>query len=404
MDATAFDVVVVGSGPAGATAALLAARRGWHVALVDQRAFPRDKPCGDGLGPGVAQLLRELDLGRLLAAETPVAALTVYGPGGAELNAPLIGVDGHTTEGYVVPRADFDQRLRLAALAAGAVDLAGHKVTGTGLGEQRRWLSVRRGGTESRLTAPLVVAADGAYSTVRRMLGVGRPAVRHTAIAMRAYAETDAFDPDGPYGGRMIFEWSKELLPAYGWLFPTGKGVVNVGVGVMLRAMRHRGLDLRSVLDRFADSCRQRGIELADLHAYRSHHLPLASRVPPLAHERAVLLGDAASMVNPLSGEGIVYGMTAARQLITGLPAELTSAVPLTTALNEFEAWFRRTYRAHLVSCRIAHGLMSMPWWARQVIQAAQRDPVVFSDAVSLLFGVGRIRADTTWRILRHGW
>ncbi|WP_329109867.1 geranylgeranyl reductase family protein [Micromonospora sp. NBC_01699] len=399
-----FDVVVAGSGPAGATAAIVAARRGWRVALVDQRTFPRDKPCGDGLGPGVAQLLRRLDLDHILAGETPAASLTVYGPAGVELNAALTGLDGMSTEGYVVPRADFDQRLRLAALNAGAVDLSGHKVTATGLADDRRWVSVRRAGTEHRLEAGLVIGADGAYSVLRRQLGAGRPSGRSTAIAMRAYADSDAFDPDGPLGQRMIFEWSKEMLPAYGWVFPNGKGTVNVGVGIMVSELRRRSLDLRRVLDRFADSCRQRGIELGDLYAHRAHHLPLARPIPRLAHERAALIGDAGSMINPLSGEGIVYGMNAAYELVTRLPANLSGAVEQARALAEFETWFRRTYRAHLISSRVAHGLMSIPWWARHMIRAANNDPVVFRDAVDLLFGLGRIRAETTWRILRHGW
>lgn len=399
MDADQFDVIVVGAGPAGSTAALVAARRGWRVALVDQRTFPRDKPCGDGLGPGVARLLRELGLEGVLAGVPPATSLTVYGPSGAELNAPLAG-----TEGYVVPRAEFDQRLRLAALGAGATDLAGHKVTATGLADDQRWVTIRRGTAERRLYAPLVVAADGAYSVLRRALGAGRPADRSVAVAMRAYADTDAFDPDGPLGTRMVFEWSKELLPAYGWVFPTGKGVVNVGVGVMLPQLRRRSMDLRRVLDGFADSCRQRGIDLGDLYARRSHHLPLARPVPRLAYERAVLIGDAGSMINPLSGEGIVYGMTAARRLVEGLPETLTDAARQRQALADFDVWFRRTHRVHLISCRIAHRLMSNPWWARHMITAANRDPVVFGDAVELLFGLGRIRLDTTWRILRHGW
>ncbi|MFK3983495.1 geranylgeranyl reductase family protein [Micromonospora sp. NPDC050397] len=396
--------MVAGSGPAGATAAIVAARRGWRVALVDQRTFPRDKPCGDGLGPGVAQLLRTLDLGHLLAGESPATSLTVYGPSGAELNAALTGLDGMPTEGYVVPRADFDQRLRLAALDAGALDLSGHKVTGTGLADDSRWVSVRRGGQEHRLDAGLVVAADGAYSVLRRALGAGRPGERTTGIAMRAYADTDAFDPDGPLGLRMIFEWSKELLPAYGWVFPNGKGLANVGVGVMVTELRRRSLDLRRVLDGFADSCRRRGIELGDLYAHRAHHLPLARRIPRLAHRRAVLIGDAASMINPLSGEGIVYGMNAAYRVVGGLPDDPREAVGQARALGEFERWFRHTYRSHLLSSQVAHGLMSIPWWARHMIRAANNDPVVFRDAVELLFGLGRIRAGTTWRILRHGW
>src|SRR5688572_9115820 len=120
------DVAVIGAGPAGAIAAYCAARRGLRVALVDQRTFPRDKACGDGLGPGVAKLLRQVGLGHVVAGEVAADAVTVYGPDGTALDSALPSIAGDLVDGYVVPRAEFDDRLRSAALDAGAVDLAGH--------------------------------------------------------------------------------------------------------------------------------------------------------------------------------------------------------------------------------------------------------------------------------------
>jgi menaquinone-9 beta-reductase len=180
--------------------------------------------------------------------------------------------------------------------------------------------------------------------------------------------------------------------------------VLNIGVGVMLHHMHRRHYDLRAVLAGFVDSCRGRGIELGEPYGYRAHHLPTAGARPRLAHERAVLLGDAGSMINPVSGEGIVYGMRAADQLVRELPARLTDPAGLARALTGFERGLRRAQRMHIVSSLAAHRLLSSPRWTKFVIRAAQRDPLVLRDAIDLLFDLGRMRPSTTVRILRHGW
>jgi geranylgeranyl reductase family protein len=375
-----FDIVVVGAGPAGSIAALAAARRGWQVALVDQRTFPRDKSCGDGLGPGAVQLLKRLHLGAVLDGFAPARSLRVFGPNGAEFTAPISRMDGVGELGYVIPREELDDRLHRAALAAGAHDYSGHKVTATGI-DGHRWVQTKDG----RLEADLVIAADGAYSLLRRSVA-GKPSDRTTAIAMRAYAVTDT--PD------MVFEWSRELLPAYGWIFPTGHGTANVGVGVMLSARRRRGLDLRSTVEQFAESCRRRGIDLGPLSRFRSHHLPLGIRPPRLAYNRMVLIGDAASMINPLSGEGIAYGMTAAHRLVSGLaaPGDATGAA-------QFARWHRRAHRAHLRSSKAIRIAMGRPWIAERLIRAAHDNPALLHDVTDLLFDTGSVRLASLLRL-----
>jgi flavin-dependent dehydrogenase len=296
--------------------------------------------------------------------------MRVFGPRGTEFATTL---DGEL--GYVIPREEFDDHLRMRAIAAGAEDLSGHKVTGTGLTDHMRWVET----AEKRLEADLVIAADGAYSALRRSVA-GKPKERTTAIAMRAYATTS--DPG------MVFEWSKELLPAYGWIFPVGDGTANVGVGVMLAARRRRAMDLREALEGFAESCRRRGIQLGPLGRHRAHHLPMGIRPPRLAYHRMVLIGDAASMVNPLSGEGIAYGMAAAHRLVSGLAAAGDQ-----DGLAEFERWHRREHRAHLRSCRAVQIVMGRPWVAERLIRTARAHPWLLRDVTELLFGLGTLRS-----------
>jgi triacylglycerol lipase len=110
------------------------------------------------------------------------------------------------------------------------------------------------------------------------------------------------------------------------------------------------------------------------------------------------------SMINPLSGEGISYGIASARELMRWLPDSLDDGAAVTVALRSFDRWFRHAHRVHFFSCVVAHRLMGNPWWAKHMIRAADRDPLVFQDALQLLFGKGRIHARTVWRILRNGW
>jgi len=395
-----YDIVIVGAGPAGATAAYAAERRGLHVALIDRACFPRDKPCGDGIGPGAVTVTRQLGLSDIFARDIPVAAVTVAGPDGAELNVTTSEM-GSAVYGYIVPRRDFDKRLLDHALKENAADFTGCKFIRTGTTDHFRTVEIQKeDGSRSHLTGRLLIGADGANSVVRRALGVPASSPAHTGLAMRAYAGSDAFGPGGPQGPRMYFSFSRELLPSYAWLFPTGRGTVNIGVGGPVTEVRKARQDMRRLLATYADQFRAHGIDLTELQSHRAHHLPHFGGMPPLAHPRAALIGDAASMINPFSGEGIAYGMTAAARLIESLPDDLTRSRILQAALTGFERDFRRTYRAHIASTLVLHRLMRSPSWAKLFISAAQRDPVVLQDAIELLFGFGRAHILTAARIL----
>lgn len=149
---------------------------------------------------------------------------------------------------------------------------------------------------------------------------------------------------------------------------------------------------------------RAKGIEIGELHDVRSHQLPHIAGLSRLSHPRAVLLGDAASMINPVSGEGIAYAVTAAIQLVESLPDDLTDPAAMQDALGSFERSFRRHHRAHFAFIRISSAMLHSKAWAGILLNAAQRDPHVLEDGVNLLFGFGRIRAGTVGRITRHGW
>ena len=402
---------MVGAGPAGSTAAYAAARRGFRVALLDRNTFPRDKTCGDGIGPGAVRVLRDLGLDGVLAGRSPIASVTVFGPAGARSENPVPVIPGKLTDVFVVPRVEFDEHLFRAAVEAGAEDLSGARYVGMSAPDDGvRTVEVRDGsGADRRLRARVVIGADGAYSAVRKDL-VGRderPDPNFTGIAMRGYAESPDFGADG--GSRsapsMLFEFNSDLLPSYGWVFPVGGGTVNVGVGLPIKQLRDRGVDLRLLLAQFADRLRERGVELGELRDQRSHQLPGVVGMPRLAFERAALVGDAASLINPVSGEGIAYGMTAARRLVEALPEpdELADGRALDVALAGFERAFRSDYRLHFLSCRFTMALLRRSASASVIVRAIQNDPRALDGVFDMLFGDGRLHGATALRIARRG-
>jgi len=398
--ASHYDAVIVGAGPAGSTAAcaLLTQDPNVRVLLVDKSDFPRDKCCGDGLGPGVIDVIERLKLKGVTDGEEPITGCTILGPGGVSLDAELPPINGRKIVGYVIARTDLDERLRQNALERGATFAVG-RFGATHLTSSGRVVELETASGRRQINASLLIGADGASSRVRKALSVARGSDRTTGIAIRAYVDVQHDPTDGAH--RLLFEFSEHLLPAYAWFFPGAGNTANIGLGVPVADHKRRNLDLNELLDQFVGMLAARGYELGPVRARRTYLLPNAARLPKLAHDRAVLIGDAGSMINPLSGEGIFYGMAAGEMVGVEVATALGLGLDPTSDLRRFERAFRERFVWHYRSNFFAQQLLRSSWWSRQVIQAAARDEQVLASAVQLLFGEGAINARGTGRILR---
>lgn len=355
-----YDVVVVGAGPAGSTAALnvLRLRPDAAVLLLDAQSFPRDKTCGDGVAAEVFDLLDDLGLAGVRDLGPEVGRLRLRTPSGRAVHRAA------PRPNRVVTRRVLDSALVDAAVAAGA-ELRHHRVRTLDLDGGRIVL-------DGSVAAHTVIGADGAHSVVRRSLGAPHAPPEGTAVAIRGYA------PAAAEPGTLTIEYAGDTVPAYAWSFPVAGGGANVGYGVFDK----RGAGSRAeLLEQLAELLP--GQE-PDPTTLRAHHLPLSTTPRFQPDGRVLLAGDAAAKVNPLTGEGIfdavASGILAGRNALRGAAAGSAHR-------DAMERAFGRHHRHVAALARLA----THPAFLDAAIGAAATHRTVFDCAVRLGLARGTV-------------
>jgi geranylgeranyl reductase family protein len=364
---TTFDAILVGAGPAGSTAARLLAQRGARVLMLDRARFPRDKPCGGGVTIAAASEAG-LDL-------TPVVERTVTR---ARVSFRLGSAFERTSMeplSYMTQRRLLDAYLAEQAIAAGAAfhdGVAVREVTVDG-GEA---VVRANGGVYS---ARALVGADGANGIVARALGL-TPA-GETAVALEANVPAD---------GELLDRWRDAIaldfggIPGgYGWLFPKGDHL-NVGVG----GWAWVGPTLR---ERLSALCRHLEIDEAQIYGLRGHHLPLRAPGAPISGERAALVGDAAGLVDPLSGEGIHAAFVSGRLAAESIGRYLDGR---SAGLRDYEAAVERELMPDILISRKLQAIFHrMP---RPCVAVMRRSDTFWRSLVRI------VRGESTYSNLRR--
>ena len=366
------DVLVVGAGPAGSAAALLLAKSGADVVLVDQHTFPRDKVCGDGLIPDAHNALRKLGvLDAVMAVAQPSSHVGCIGPRGGRVDVP-----GALA---VLPRRELDEIVCRAAVAAGARMFAPLRfVAPLERGGVVVGARLQHGEVTREIECGWVVLASGAVPQALLAAGMSD---RHTpsGVALRGYLRNDAMRARID---KLEVVWHRALSPGYGWIFPCRDGIFNIGVGIADSHDEHRDGkltkregNLREVFDAFtrvyapARDLLQGGTWVTPLKG-----APLRCTLEGARWSRPGLLvaGEAAGSTYSFTGEGIgkAYetGMLAAEAIVAGRDQQRSDdqvRAGYETALRGLKPRFDLYARANLVNRH--------PWLADLLIWRANK-------------------------------
>lgn len=392
---TTTDVVVAGAGPAGAAAAAHLGAAGLAVTLLDRQRFPRDKVCGDFVGPTA---LVELD--RLGVKDQPgfrsankVRKAALFLDGKRLIVRPLPKVQGLPPYGRTIPRKALDAWLLEAARQRGATVVESAKVTGFTRSGSHIDVRYDQDGSCHTVRAAVLIGADGSSSTVARALRGAGPSKQDRIMAVRAYVS----EVSGPVDRADLY-FSSDSFPGYYWLFPAGEGVANVGLGMLLETTPPSNAHLRTLLARLLDTD-------AALVA-RTGRRPIVGRIAGwplttynprdcLVDDRLILIGDAAGLINPLNGEGIQYALQSGRWAAESILGALAEGPPTAARLGSYQRTVEEELRFDMALAgtvvQLVRNRSLNPVWleALQVIVTrAKRDPDYARLAGGILAGL----------------
>lgn len=384
-----YDVLIVGAGPAGSNAAISYKKLNpsLRVGLIDKATFPRDKSCGDAIGPGVISALKRFNNEHILENEPQVVSTTLYGPDN-------IGIQNYIPEVknkedsivYVIPRIDLDNRILNLAKDLDVDVTEGLSFVSFEEDTNKNILVKFKNKDEEFLfSTKLLVGADGANSRIRKQLNLKQNSDWHKAIAIRAYIDSPNYIEI--FNERtLMFEINVSAEKGYAWAFPSKGNLLNIGIGVPVSIFKKDKLNINQLLKDFIAQLESRGVIVENIRKQKSYMLPFASSRPKLKKNiNIALIGDASSMINPISGEGIFYGMEAG-YLLAKNTNELVRSEELSSGILKYEKEFSNRFRKHYLSCALARLILQSPFMTKRLLKVASKDQDTIDFVIELLF------------------
>ena len=336
-----FDVLVIGAGPAGSAAAVSLAQSGYTVALIDKQNFPRDKLCGDFINPINWPILVELGVAAAIRRmpHQKVTAFRITTCSGEDAVVPLVSSDAAGSCGMGMRRSSFDHVLQKQAAHDGVAVLANCHVREL-TRQSSRWLvQIHSANGPEQLAAAILIGADGRNSWVAHRLGLSRAAEMHgRSVGFQIRLSTRR---------EMAGKIEIHLFPGgYAGAVGIGDGVVNVALAIDKQGLpRQQQSEFlwRSILTRnpYLKEISEHGERLGDVRStYPVYFKPRRSFA-----DGVLLVGDAARVNEPVSGEGIYYAMKSGQLAAAAVDRAFCRGDSSASTLREYERDCRRVFR-----------------------------------------------------------
>ncbi|MEI8280131.1 MAG: NAD(P)/FAD-dependent oxidoreductase [Bacteroidota bacterium] len=388
-------VLIIGAGPAGAGTSIYLTLAGIHHIIIDKETFPRDKVCGDACSGKTAFVIRRAHpewIEEILKDQQtflPSHGIIFAAPNGKQLRIQYNPnkLPGDPAPGFTLPRFIFDNFLFQKLVSPFTTIYQGATLKSIErLPDAKIKVIFVKDSTVYEVITPLIVGADGDKSYVRKTLMNDNISSRSHAVGLRAYYEgVTGLDKDD----FLELHFLPELLPGYFWIFPLPDGKVNVGVGILSDKIRNERINLRekmlaaiknnpNVKDRFANAL------LID--KIQGWGLPMGMEQLPVSGDNFLLTGDAASLIDPFSGEGI------GNALYSGMLAAY--AIERSINENRFDKAFLKEHYDAVLYKRIGEELKisktlqrlcRFPWLFNFIVNKAIKSPSL-SKTISSMF------------------
>ena len=394
---TKTDILIIGAGPGGAATALFLAKKGIHCTLVDKATFPRDKVCGDALSGKVGEVLKKLDPTLVSQLQQRSDFLGSYGvtfvaPSGQALRVPFrTEMNANTpAPGFIAKRLDFDNWLIEEVRKHPEITLLENtELRHFHLSDMGYEVTSKSGEV---FNAKLIIAADGAYSSFAKEVAELETEPAHNCFGLRAYYKgVKGLDEQN----FIELHFLKEFLPGYFWIFPLPNGYANIGVGMRADVLHDKKINLKRDFEQLIAThplLRERFSTAERIGEVKLHGLPLGSKKRPLSGDHYMLIGDAAMLIDPFTGEGIgnamMTGMLAAEQAATCLASDDFSA---TTMLAYDQKVYNRLWSELLLSYRMQQ-LVNYPSLFNFVVKKANNNKTL-RETISAMFEDMDLRA-----------
>jgi geranylgeranyl reductase family protein len=390
----AFNVIIVGAGPAGASTAIALRDSGLSVGLLDKASFPRDKICGDALSVDVVNQLAILS--PQLSSEfinlyrkLPSYGVKIFSPDGTAVDIPFIHKN-QSACGYTCERFDFDDLLVDEVKSCSNVCLVENCTVSTVTSTNDNICVTTNHGT---FFADVIIGCDGANSVVARSLLRTQPDKDHHSAGLRIYYEgIKSFHPQN----FIELHFFQDILPGYLWIFPLHGGRANVGIGMLSSAIARRRINLKETLTRIISSderFKERFQVARPLEIVKGFGLPLGSKKRTLSGDRFLLCGDAAALIDPFSGEGIANAIRSGR----------IAAAHIVNCYreNNFSKKFNQLYDDEIYNrmwreLKLSRGLQNLSRFSKLfnfVVRKASTNPHIHQFLIDSLANPGKKRA-----------